>query len=408
MSYTWSKRALLAALVLFAASAPTVTALVVPLPAIDGFDGGRVLPERLDAQAFALPASHLQAFESHNAVVRVAVGDGPGSVTVTIGSPTGTSVRFAEWQPQPPTGWVLAHLGTRLQYLSPVGGASGAATFLVRVVGTPSVAFSVDVVKTTYAGLVAGHVEGVVAVTQVAPATPTLQIIPVVRLTATGETFPTATLLRDDYGAFESGLLVAFFDANTREYIMLPSDGLRLTLARSVPPALPGAAAEEIEVTAANGAFAGGAFNALVTPETAILVADRTAVAPPLPSGAAFETVRATMVPLWGRAASDRVATWVAQHPGPLTVRASYGSGVAEFRVTDLVGPGLAGAPVAVTVLPAGGDADFDGFTSVNEIRGGSQAHLPYSTPYTDDDGDSIVNARDLNPLVNENQILRR
>lgn len=355
--------------------------------------------------AFAVPEEMRQEFPDHNVLVVVGLGSDRGETTVTVAP--ATPLPLSELQPVPVGGWALAHLGDRLQFTHPA--ATGTASFLVRVTGDKIPPFAVDVVRVSLPSLLVTRTAGVVDV-QTPEFEKVLQMMPVVRDATTGELSPAPVLLRDDLGRFEAGLLVATYDRVMREYVAPDAACLTVRLTPELPAAdhvTSGDAA--LVLTATNGAFGEGAFDALLTPEMPLVaVNDAAVLADLLPTGASVSPVRATFVPLTGAAAAPAVAEWVARHPEPLRVWASCESSSRDLVLSDLVTPLLNSGPASLLVAPAGVDADADGFASLNEVRGGSMPHLAASTPFTDDDGDGVPNGRDLNPWFEERSLIAR
>ncbi len=373
---------------LVAAAVVAVVAGGAPLAPIASSAGA------MTVSAFEVPASGRIPLDAHNVAVSVPLGDEPSAFTVTVRT-MGSGATFTDLQPTPPPTWGLAHLGDALAFTTPV--ASGVATLLVRVAGADPREIFVEVMRVAPSCLCSGTAATVVSIEPSSPAL-ALQIVPVVRDLATGKTIPTPTLVRDDRGAFESGFLVAFFDATIREYVS--PEPARLVLTITTPDGV------SLEVRS----FGERSFASLVTPDRPYVLrgeADAASAAlGAIASGVSIEDVPAAFVAVWGPGAQSTVAAWVAHHPGPLAVTASADGVSTGFAPADLITPGLGAAATGVAIVPADGDSDFDGFSTQAEIRAGSQALSWTSTPFTDDDDDGVRNDRDLNPLVDERALL--
>lgn len=129
-----------------------------------------------------------------------------------------------------------------------------------------------------------------------------------------------------------------------------------------------------------------------------------TAAGPMLTLPHAAAKVRATQ--LWGEDGPRR--EWFASHPGvvSLTADVSVGGedvclGSAYNYATSLSADASAassatiGAGTPLLLVPPELDSDRDGFSNIAELRANSNPVWAASTPYTDDDGDSVENGRD-------------
>lgn len=58
--------------------------------------------------------------------------------------------------------------------------------------------------------------------------------------------------------------------------------------------------------------------------------------------------------------------------------------------------------PLILTVVPPAGDSDADRFTNLEEVRGHSLPLAAWSTPFTDDDCDKVINALDTSPWLDD------